>query len=150
MSLITIGEALDEKGDEFIEAVVVGQQRRGMRASGRSAASLRKEVSQSGHIHTLRILGKAYFYQQQNGRRPSNKKPSRAMVESLREWIKIRGLGIPPYALAMKIQRDGIKVPNRFNSGGVLDPLKPDRVRSILKPFIRPILIESAKSTFFK
>ncbi|WP_338876954.1 hypothetical protein WBJ53_14955 [Spirosoma sp. SC4-14] len=151
MSFVGIEEALTKKGGDFIEAVVVSQRQKKLRASGRSAASLHKRVTRSGTVLTLEILGAAYFYQQQNGRRPSSKRPSRAMVESIKEWTKIRGINIPAYAIAMKIQRDGIKVPNPFNPGGVLsEPLNPDKVRSSLKVAIRPILIEGAKSTFFK
>ncbi|GAB3643941.1 hypothetical protein [Spirosoma arcticum] len=150
MQTLAIESALEQKGDEFIEAVVVSQRKKGLRASGRSAASLRKTVARSGAVVTLQLLGKAYFYQQQNGRRPSSKKPSRAMVESIREWTKIRGITIPAYAIAMKIHRQGITVPNSHNPGGVLsDVLNTKRVTGILKTAIRPVLIESARSTLF-
>ena len=72
------------------------------------------------------------------------------MVEQIRQWVKEKGLNIPAYAIAMKINRDGIRVPNQFNPGGVLsDPLGSKRVIGILKTLIRPALIQSAKSILF-
>lgn len=151
MSFVGVEEALSKKGDQLISAVIDSQQRKGLRASGQSAASLHKRITKSGTVWTLDILGRAYFFQQQNGRRPSSKKPSRAMVQSIEEWTKVRGISIPAYAIATKIQRDGIKVPNPFNPGGVLsEPLNTDNVISSLKASVRAILIEEAKSTFFK
>lgn len=144
-----IEQTLSDKADQFISDIQTTQRQIGIRASGRSAASLRKAVTRSGQTSTLQLLGAAYFYQQMHGRKPSSKKPSRAMVESLREWVKIRGLNIPAYAIAMKIQREGITVPNRFNPGGVLDAIKPETVRGQLKTALRPVLKIEAKSILF-
>lgn len=151
MQLLTTDQALTQLGEEFIEAVVVSQRSKGLRASGRSANSLRLEVTGSGTIKRLQLFGLARWRFQESGRGPGRYKyPSRKMVASIAEWIKDKGLNIPAYPVAVKINRDGIKVPNDFNSGGVLsEPLNADRVRSLAKAKLRPIIFQSAKSTFF-
>lgn len=151
MPTLTTEEALELLGDRLVEEVRQSQRRKGLAASGRSARSTRKEVSANREIKVLRLLGVGYWRFQQNGRGPGRSpRPSRQMVESITQWVKDKGLDIPPYAIAMKIQREGIRVPNRFNPGGVLsEPLNKQRVTSLLKVSIRSSLIDSARSLLF-
>lgn len=105
-------------------------------ASGKSARSVNQVVTATGATITGQIRGVGYFRFQELGRGPGKgKRPSRALVDAIKEWVKVKGINIPPYAIAMKIHRDGIKVPNRFNPGKVLsDPLSEKNVRAVLMP----------------
>ena len=54
-------------------------------------------------------------------------------IKAIKQWIKDKnanaGTDIPEeaaYAIAYVIKRDGIKVPNRFNKGGVVSTLLND------------------------
>lgn len=151
MQTLSIEEVLTNKGQEFIEAVITSQKSKGLKASGESARSLRLSVTRHGKLHRLQLLGLARFRFQQSGRGPGKfKRPPRAMVAAIADWLQIKGLDIPAYAVAMKINKEGIDVPNPHNAGGVLsEPLNPKRIRGILKTGIRPVLIQSAKSNLF-
>lgn len=138
-------------GEQLVEDVRTSQRRKGLRASGRSAASTRAVVRTNQSRKRLQILGAKHWRFQQNGRGPGKfPKPSRKMVLAIEEWLKERGLNIPAYAVAFKINRDGIKVPNQFNPGGVLsEPLAIKRVTGLMKTALRPQYIKAAKSILF-
>ena len=77
----------------------------------------------------VRIVAPAYIYQMEDGRRPGTMPP----ISAIKQWIKDKnanaGTDIPEeaaYAIAYVIKRDGIKVPNRFNKGGVVSTLLND------------------------
>lgn len=138
-------------GEQLVKDVRLSQRDKNLRVSGRSAASTRAEVTADGPKKRLQLFGLARWRFQQSGRGPGKYKwPSKKMVLAIEEWVKARGLSIPAYAIAMKINRDGIHVPNQFNPGGVLsEPLAAKRVTGILKTKLRPMYIQSAKSILF-
>lgn len=148
---LTTEDVLSTVGEQLVADVRASQQSKGLRASGRSAASTRALITSNQTIKRLQIVGLAYWRFQQNGRGPGKSKyPSRAMVDAIKQWVKDKGLDIPPYAIAMKIQRDGIRVPNAYNPGGVLsEPLNIERVRGLLKVGLRPIMVQKVRSLLF-
>ena len=69
-------------------------------------------------------MGAHYARYMEEGRGP-NKRQDRGMIAfiyvKLLEWMKVKGVtDINPWMAARKIVREGIKVPNRFNKGGVI------------------------------
>lgn len=138
-------------GERLISDVKASQSAKGLRDTGASAASLRAITTRQGTIVRLQLLGLARWRLQQNGRGPNKSgKPSRAQVEGIKAWLKRKGLTIPAYAIAVKQAREGTRVPNPFNSGGVLsEPLNAKRVTGFVKTGIRSYLIQSAKSILF-
>ena len=44
----------------------------------------------------------------------------------LKQWVKDKGLSISPFAVAYKIARKGIMIPNTHNSGALLDTAATD------------------------
>ena len=83
----------------------------------------------------VRIVAPAYIYQMEDGRAAGSFPP----VSAIKQWIKDKnanaGTDIPEeaaYAIAYVIKRDGIKVPNEHNEGGVASSiLTPEMVQRI-------------------
>lgn len=131
--------------------VAASQQSRGLRASGKSADSLMPTTE----VFEARVVGQLWgdksWYFQQNGRGPNKSgKPNWALVQAIEAWVKVKGISISPWAIATKIAREGIKVPNRFNPGGVLsEPLNPERVKGLLGPRLRGAVLKELRSTIF-
>lgn len=147
-----IEAAADRVIDGLIADTVESQRKKGLYASGKSAKSLRRIAQRSGTIISRQIVGAAHWKYQQNGRGPSRsgRGGGRSLVDALREWKKHKGIEINEYALAKKIHREGIRVPNRFNPGGVLsEPLNAKRVTGLLKTAVRSELIQSIRSELF-
>jgi len=66
----------------------------------------------------------------QYGRRPNAEqttKQARSLGHILEQWVKDKGISVNPYAAAWKIVREGIKVPNTYNSGGVISDIVNDK-----------------------
>jgi hypothetical protein len=101
----------------------------GLRASGRFAQSLESFVFDlpDGNLRG-RIEGVDYTQFMVNGR-GRNRKQSPEQLAAwvgwagstfLKQWVRDKGLNISPYAVAWKIAKEGIKVPNRYNKGTLL------------------------------
>lgn len=151
--LSAVEESLSSTLDGLIGDLADSQRKKGLRASGESADSLSREVKSGSGLTSGRILGKGYWQYQERGRRPGRgKRPSRQMVESLRRWVKLRGMEeAAVWPIAMKIHRQGIRVPNPNNPGGVLsEPLEPRRVASLVKSNVTPVLVREIRNQLLK
>lgn len=98
------------------DAYVRDQDRKGIRASGRSAASLRSVTEPGGG----KLFGKGYIHFQKVGRRPGRFPPE----ENIRNWILEKGI-IPErgtleqliYLFRRKIARSGTDIFQRKRPG---------------------------------
>lgn len=82
------------------------------KATGRTANSLRFEVTQEGQKYILRVFGRAFIMALETGRKatPQYTKPSVAFVQSIREWLQGKGKDTAPaYAIAKSIHQKGTK-----------------------------------------
>lgn len=101
----------------------------------------------------VKIEAPAYVFQMEQGRSAGTMPP----IKAIKQWIKDKnanaGTDIPEeaaYAIAYVIKRDGIRVPNRNNAGGVVSSLLNDaevkrmtaEVNEIIKAEILKILTE--------
>lgn len=94
----------------------------------------------------VKIESPSYIYQMEDGRAAGSFPP----VSVIRRWIKDKntnaGTNIPEeaaYAIAYVINRDGIKVPNHYNEGGVASSiLNPEMVQRITVEVSRIIRAE--------
>ena len=96
-----------------------------LNASGR----FDKETIVTDYGAGVKIEAPAYVFQMEEGRDSGRMPP----IKAIKQWIKDKnanaGTDIPEeaaYAIAYVIKRDGIKVPNRFNKGGVVSTLLND------------------------
>ena len=81
------------------------------------------------------ITAPHYVVQMEQGRKAGSFPP----VSAIKKWIQDKnrtvGANIPEeaaFAIAYVMKRDGIKVPNKFNGGGVVsDIINPERVKRL-------------------
>lgn len=107
--------------------------RLGLRSSGNYAKQLESFATATRGI----LYGAKYTYQMQNGRKAGTW-PPRAAIEKWIDDKKIKFEGITKSSLAFLIQRkifrEGIKVPNKFNEGGVISNiLTVERIDALVK-----------------
>ena len=150
-----IAPVLIEVGEGLLADLIDAQNQRGLRASGYSAQNTRSVVEIDAKTITLSLIGPAYWRQQNEGRGPNRRKgrPSSAFVQTIREWIQIKGLSIPMAAagaIAYKIVNSGIKVPNPHNRGGVVsETLEPVRIGAEIKTALRSKLVSNIRAQLF-
>ena len=117
--------------EQVKEDLIKEYDRLGLRASGNFEKSLVTFNTDKRAI----IYGAKYAYQMQNGRSAGTYPPRKA----IEDWIDAKGLkyDIPKSSLAFliarKIFREGIKVPNKYNAGGVIsNVITEQRVQELI------------------
>lgn len=88
---------------------------RGLNATGDTIRSMRIEVTGQGKGT---LYGRQYFQSLEEGRPPTDSKPSRAMISSLQRWIDARGIDTTPWAVANSINKNGTRL---WRDGGRKD-----------------------------
>lgn len=134
--------------------LVLNYDKLGLRASGKWANELENFYNETGNGYRFGILGASYSDIMENGRRP-NKKQNKESLRKwvgwagstfLKDWVDNKGLTISPFAVAWKIAREGVKVPNAFNSGGLVTDVINEQSVEQFAEIIRFDVIESISS----
>jgi len=104
----------------YIEQVKINLQTAGTKATGKTAESLRFEVTENGSKLVVEIFGREFFGTVETGRKPTpDKKPSRAMIENIKEWTKAKGIPeSAAWGIATNINKYGTKL---WQQGGRKD-----------------------------
>lgn len=114
-----IQQILQQGGTEFITRLKQQQQQRGIRASGRSAASLRLETSDKNGVAKAEVYGADYFLQQEYGRGPTRKKGRGVLRDRILDWMDDKGIATQlkdyerrgiAYVIARKIHESGTRL----------------------------------------
>ena len=121
------------------------------KATGKTAQSLRFEVTEEETKATLRILGKPFYMVVQTGRRPTPQftKPSKTFVASIQEWMDAKGIQSSAYAIAKSIHKKGTKLwqqgGNTLVSDIVNQTLVDEISKETLSVFAHEYLISTVK-----
>ena len=124
------------------DEIVANYYKMKLNASGEFAE--KTQVVEDGK--SIKIVAPSYVYQMEDGRKAGTMPP----VSVIRKWIRDKnanaGTDIPEeaaFAIAYAIKRDGIKVPNRYNEGGVASKiLTPELVNRIVVEINRIVKAE--------
>lgn len=119
-----LSELIEAEFDQTQKDLVAQYRALGLRASGAYERSLESRVTEQGENINAVIKGAEHVRFMEEGRGP-NKRQDRGMIAfiyvKLLEWMKVKGVAdINPWMAARKIVREGIKVPNKYNKGGVI------------------------------
>lgn len=144
--------------NEINRDLVINYDRLGLRASGRWADSLEVFYNQNQGNIRAGILGESYTEQLENGRRP-NKKSSDEEIRRwvgwagntiIKKWVDDKGLDLNPFAVAYKIAREGWRVPNTNNTGGLVSDVATDRRINDLREKITLFYVDGISSDIRK
>lgn len=113
------------------DEIVANYYKMKLNASGEFAE--KTQVVEDGK--SIKIVAPSYVYQMEDGRRAGTMPP----VSVIRKWIRDKnanaGTDIPEeaaWAIAYAIKRDGIRVPNDYNAGGVASSiLNPEMIKRV-------------------
>ena len=143
-----------EKENDFIK----NYERLGLRASGEWERSLSNETTETESNIKIEFFGANYTYQLENGRLPNKNQDPQALKfwvgwagsTFLKQWVADKGLSISPFAVAWKIAREGVKVPNPNNAGGLISDVITNESISLLLDSMTDGILKDVKSTVIK
>lgn len=126
----------------------------GLRASGEWERSLESSTKKNGQKYTIKFEGVHYTYYMQHGRRPNKKQDKDSINKFVRwagstfikDWLNQKRLAANPFAVAYKIAKEGIKVPNNYNKGGLISDVFTENHIQKLYDIIQQELVIDIKS----
>ena len=133
-----IGTILTSEGKDIVKDLQNSMSSKGLNASGKTSKSIASKVEETLTKAILTITANRSIGALQHGRRPGRMPPR----DAIREWIDSKPISLTggmtkdqlAYLIQRKIGREGIKVPNRFNPGGVIsDVINDELINSIFK-----------------
>lgn len=132
-------QSIDTLLDGVREAYIADQKAKGIRASGKSAETMRKEVTQN----TGKLFGAKYFYQQKHGRKPGKFPP----IDDILNWIREKRI-TPRDAKTTERQLAFLFARKIAQSGtDIFEGKRPalnveDKIKELVKEFAKNIAIE--------
>lgn len=107
-----IFDVIQSEGIELINSIRANLGSSGTNATLKTSQSLRIEIKQEGTKYKMQLFGRPFFMTVQTGRRPTpDKKPSREMIDNLKEWVNARGLDESAvWAIATNINKRGTEL----------------------------------------
>lgn len=133
-----IFEVIQDKGIDLINNIRVNLGSTGTNATVKTSQSLRIELKQEGTKYSLTLFGRPFFMTVQTGRRPTpDKKPSREMIDNLKEWVNARGLDEGAvWAIATNINKKGTKLWRDGGRTDIVDPAVDTFVNDVSQAFL--------------
>lgn len=141
VNLITI---LSQFGTSTIEKIKQNLAASGTNASGKTANSLRMEVTTDGFKQILKIFGRPFFMTVETGRKATpDYKPSLSFVATIQAWMTAKGVPGSAYAIAQSIHKKGTKL---WQSGGRTDIVSNVVNEGLTQQIARSVLTQFSES----
>lgn len=139
---MTITEVVNNWSSDTIKALNENYIRLGLYASGNWGQELEDRNTITDSRIRIQILGSKYTGALVSGRSP-NRNQSDDSIKAfvgwagstwLKDWVEQKGINASPYAIAYKIAREGIEVPNVNNPGTLIsDVITEERIGDLMK-----------------
>ena len=146
---MTTVEIVENWNKEIESGLKANYKRLGLRASGKWERELDTEVQTTSTGVRSTIYGMNYTEQLSIGR----KKGSFPPIDAIKDWIKDKGIkpnGISTDSLAFligrKIKEQGIKVPNKYNAGGLVSDVLNEKSVALLGKEVGFAFVEQSRS----
>jgi len=122
--------------------LIENYKRLGLKASGNWANELENRIEVKTDGYNIKILAAPYTGVMTGGRKPNKNQSKEALRKwigwagstIIKDWVKLKGINANPFAIAYKIAREGIKVPNSNNPGTLVnDVITPKKIAALTK-----------------
>ena len=149
-----IQQILHEWSERTRQELIDKYRSMGLKASGAFEEGLTTETSEMKT--TIWTVPHTWFMVNGRNRNQSNDKETIkkwvgwAGSTFLKKWVEDKGLDISPFAVAYKIAREGIKVPNRYNDGTLIKSVINDNSISGLLDKMGIYIIKDIKTDIQK
>ena len=139
---MTIREQIEQWLQRLQQDLTDNYGKMGLKVSGKWEKDLETFIDERSQGFHFGIKGASYTYQLEHGRGPNVNQSQQALLRFVRgagstflaDWVKRKGISVNPFAAAWKIAREGIKIPNRYNPGGLVsDIITDERTDKLIK-----------------
>ena len=149
-----IQQILHEWSERTRQELIDKYRSMGLKASGAFEDGLTVETSET----KTAIWTVPHTWFMVNGRNQNNNQDEKAIKKwvgwagstFLKKWVADKGLDISPFAVAYKIAREGIQVPNRYNDGTLIKSVINDNSISGLLSQMGIYIIKDIKTDIQK
>ena len=132
--------------------------RLGLKASGNWANELEVMNKVTQENINIKFLGSQYTGVLVSGRKHNTNQDKTALQKwvgwagstFLKDWVAQKGIKASPFAIAWKIAREGIKVPNAHNAGGLVSDVINDKRIQVLLDDLKIFFVDDIKSNIIK
>ncbi len=140
-----IGQIIDKWLEDTKKDLFKNYKKLGLKASGDWGKSLEPKSEVTNTSINAKILANDYTTYLENGRNRNQNQSEKALKAwvgwagstFLDKWVKDKRTNVNPYAVAWKIAREGWKVPNKFNKGGLVSDVVTDkRIKTLVDELI--------------
>jgi len=111
------------------------------KASGAMIKSLKAFNNKKGYTTSAGVKGNDYSYWLENGRKPNKKKSHEDLVKwaywatnkklsgggFIAKWVEDKRINYNAFGVAYNIAKNGIKVPNKYNKGKIVEDVLTDK-----------------------
>jgi hypothetical protein len=130
-----IEEILNKHGSKIVADIRANLVSSGENTTGKTAESVTYRVESTIGKTTLTVVGgRKFFPTVETGSKPSTKKPSPEMIESLKEWVEKKGIEVSPWGAAVNILKHGSKL---WQLGG-----RKDIYTNVKEQAVQPLIDE--------
>ena len=125
-----IQQILNDWAERTRQELISTYRRKGLKASGAFEAGLTTDTTES-RTQIWTVPHTWYMVQGRGKNSSQDKEAVRKWVgwagsTFLKKWVDDKGLSISPFAVAYKIAREGIRVPNQYNDGTLISSVIND------------------------
>lgn len=115
-----IVEICKAETESLVGRINTNMRETGTDATGKTSRSFHYNIGEKNGGPTVELSGRPFFPTVETGRRPTpEKRPSRAMIENIEDWVSARGLDESMvWAIAVKINNEGTEL---WKKGGRKD-----------------------------
>ena len=132
-----IQQILNDWAEQTRQELISTYRRKGLKASGAFEDGLTTDTTEN----RTQIWTVPHTWYMVNGRGKNSSQDKEAVRKwvgwagstFLKKWVSDKGLDISPFAVAYKIAREGIRVPNQYNDGTLITSVIDDNsINSLL------------------
>ena len=124
----------------------------------RASGAFEKGLDVKTESYKTTILTESHTWFMVNGRAANKKQDTESLRKwvgwagstFLKKWVDDKGLSVSPFAVAWKLAREGVKVPNNYNDGTLISAVINQSSFDLLNKELGTYMINDIKSEIVK
>lgn len=145
-----IEEFLFDRVNQIAGELAISISTRKLIATGELLKSIQVFRRNEGREIVIGVTARKYLGALEFGRKPTKRSQGGVLYKAIVKWLKAKGLSkkLNAWAVTNKIHKEGIKVPNKFNRGGVVSSVITQEKVNLLRKEVNQKFKQTIKEAF--